>query len=160
MSYWTGSFVSVTSRSFACLSLAVSAFELTRGSLVWVPERWTHLPSGRVYNLSYNPPKVEGKDDITGEPLSKREDDNVETFGKRLKSFHAQTAPMLEHYRTKSRSILDIDCRTETNPDKALESGKQELFVNLRGDTSNQIWPHLLSIVRSRFPTLTSAPQQ
>ncbi len=40
-------------------------------------ERWTHLPSGRVYNLSYNPPKVEGKDDITGEPLSKREDDNV-----------------------------------------------------------------------------------
>ncbi len=43
-------------------------------------ERWTHLPSGRVYNLSYNPPKVEGKDDITGEPLSKREDDNVVCF--------------------------------------------------------------------------------
>nr|CDI53323.1 probable ADK2-adenylate kinase, mitochondrial [Melanopsichium pennsylvanicum 4] len=116
-------------------------------------QRWTHLPSGRVYNLSYNPPKVQGKDDITGEPLSKRQDDNVETFGKRLSSFHAQTDPMLQHYRNKSGSIIDVDCRTETNIDVARGKGDQ-LFVNLRGDTSNQIWPHLLSIVRSRFPHL------
>lgn len=39
-------------------------------------DRWVHLPSGRVYNLSYNHPRVEGRDDITGEPLSKRPDDN------------------------------------------------------------------------------------
>ncbi|SPO46216.1 probable ADK2 - adenylate kinase, mitochondrial [Moesziomyces antarcticus] len=119
-------------------------------------QRWTHLPSGRVYNLSYNPPKVEGKDDITGEPLSKREDDNVETFGKRLKSFHAQTEPMLEHYRQKSGSVIDIDCRTQTSPD-ASKTSSQDLFVNLRGDTSNQIWPHLVAIVQSRFPALKPA---
>lgn len=121
-------------------------------------QRWTHLPSGRVYNLSYNPPKVQGKDDVTGEPLSKREDDNVETFGKRLKSFHAQTEPMLQHYRSKSNSIIDIDCRTTTDPTQALSSSKgNELFVNLRGDESNQIWPYLYHIVQSRFPSLATA---
>lgn len=120
-----------------------------------IVQRWTHLSSGRVYNLSYNPPKVEGKDDVTGEPLSKRDDDNVETFGKRLKSFHAQTEPMLQHYRSKSRGILDIDCR-DAKADDTPATGS-ELFVNLKGDTSNQIWPHLLKIVQSRFPHLRPA---
>ena len=41
-----------------------------------ISDRWVHLPSGRVYNLSYNPPKVPGLDDATGEPLTKRPDDN------------------------------------------------------------------------------------
>lgn len=41
-----------------------------------ISDRWVHLPSGRVYNLSYNPPKVSGLDDATGEPLTKRPDDN------------------------------------------------------------------------------------
>ena len=41
-----------------------------------ISDRWVHLPSGRVYNLSYNPPKVAGRDDETGEPLTKRPDDN------------------------------------------------------------------------------------
>lgn len=121
-------------------------------------QRWTHLPSGRVYNLSYNPPKVEGKDDVTGEPLSKREDDNVETLGKRLKSFHKQTEPMLQHYRSKSGDIIDIDCRT-SDPSDTPTTGS-ELFVNLKGDTSNQIWPHLLKIVQSRFPQLKPAATQ
>lgn len=118
-------------------------------------QRWTHLPSGRVYNLSYNPPKTPGKDDITGEPLSKRQDDNVEIFGKRLKSFHKQTEPMLQHYREKSRSVLDIDCRVQQVGDTLQDGG--ELFVNLRGDESNQIWPHLLNIVQLRFPQLQKA---
>ncbi|SPO26938.1 probable ADK2 - adenylate kinase, mitochondrial [Ustilago trichophora] len=113
---------------------------------------------GRVYNLSYNPPLKPGLDDITGEPLSKREDDNVETFGKRLKSFHAQTEPMLEHYRTKSGSIIDIDCRTETDPQSTTRS-PNKLFVNLKGDSSNQIWPHLLKLVQDRFPSLKPAAQ-
>jgi nucleoside-triphosphate--adenylate kinase len=39
-------------------------------------DRWVHLPSGRVYNLGYNRPRVDGRDDVTGEPLSKRPDDN------------------------------------------------------------------------------------
>ena len=41
-----------------------------------ISDRWVHLPSGRVYNSSYNPAKVEGRDDVTGEPLTKRPDDN------------------------------------------------------------------------------------
>lgn len=45
-----------------------------------ITDRWVHLPSGRVYNLSYNPPKVAGLDDETGEPLTKRPDDNPVCF--------------------------------------------------------------------------------
>ena len=41
-----------------------------------ISDRWVHLPSGRVYNMSYNRPKVDGFDDETGEPLTKRPDDN------------------------------------------------------------------------------------
>jgi nucleoside-triphosphate--adenylate kinase len=41
-----------------------------------ISDRWVHLPSGRVYNLKYNPPQVAGRDDATGEPLIKRPDDN------------------------------------------------------------------------------------
>ena len=52
-----------------------------------ISDRWIHLPSGRVYNLSYNRPKVDGFDDETGEPLSKRPDDNpVRTPNGRLNS--------------------------------------------------------------------------
>ncbi len=76
-----------------------------------------------------------------------------ETFGKRLKTFYAQTEPMLDHYRRKSGSITEIDCRTETNADLAA-SGKKDLFVNLKGETSKQIWPHLVKIVHERFPNL------
>ncbi|PWY97285.1 ADK-domain-containing protein [Testicularia cyperi] len=127
-------------------------------------QRWTHLPSGRIYNLSFNPPKVPGKDDITGEPLVQREDDNAETFGKRLKSFHTQTEPMLEHYRQKSRNttggITEIDCRSATAPTGTASSSEdQHLFINLRGDTSNQIWPFLQHFVQQRFPKLQPAAQ-
>ena len=42
----------------------------------WISNRWVHLPSGRIYSTSYNPPKIPGLDDVTGEPLTKRPDDN------------------------------------------------------------------------------------
>ena len=45
-----------------------------------IENRYVHVPSGRVYNLQYKPPKVPGKDDITGEPLTKRPDDTAEVF--------------------------------------------------------------------------------
>ena len=45
-----------------------------------IQDRWIHSPSGRVYNYSFNPPKVDGIDDVTGEPLTKRSDDNVVTW--------------------------------------------------------------------------------
>ncbi|KAL4004863.1 cytoplasmic polyadenylation element-binding protein [Sarotherodon galilaeus] len=66
--------------------------------------RWTHLPSGRVYNTDFNPPKVPGFDDETGEPLFQRDDDRPETVTRRLKSYETQTEPVLEYYRSKELS--------------------------------------------------------
>lgn len=61
--------------------------------------RRVHLPSGRTYHIIYNPPKVEGKDDVTGEPLVQRDDDKEETVRKRLEVYHAQTEPLVEFYK-------------------------------------------------------------
>jgi len=97
-----------------------------------ISERWVHLPSGRVYNVSYNPPKVPGHDDETGELLTKRPDDNPETFARRLESFYASTSPLLSYFRSDRTSNL----------------------VSLAGATSDDIWPQLDRVVRSSFPGL------
>ena len=60
--------------------------------------RRVHLASGRTYHIRFNPPKVEGRDDVTGEPLVQREDDSRETVLKRLEVYHAQTQPLVEYY--------------------------------------------------------------
>lgn len=60
--------------------------------------RRAHLASGRTYHLVYNPPKVEGKDDITGEDLVQRDDDKPEVVKDRLKVYHEQTAPLIDYY--------------------------------------------------------------
>ncbi|WP_305073557.1 adenylate kinase [Propionivibrio sp.] len=60
--------------------------------------RRVHLASGRTYHVTFNPPKVEGRDDITGEPLIQRDDDSRETVLKRLEVYHAQTQPLLAFY--------------------------------------------------------------
>ena len=55
-------------------------------------------PSGRVYHVKFNPPKVEGKDDVTGEELTTRKDDQEETVRKRLVEYHQMTAPLIGYY--------------------------------------------------------------
>jgi len=60
--------------------------------------RRVHPGSGRTYHVKFNPPKTEGRDDVTGEPLILREDDRVETVKKRLEVYKAQTRPLLEYY--------------------------------------------------------------
>jgi adenylate kinase len=60
--------------------------------------RRTHQASGRTYHLRYNPPKVEGRDDVTGEPLIQREDDKEETVRKRLQVYQSQTRPLVDYY--------------------------------------------------------------
>ncbi|KUJ00254.1 adenylate kinase [Vibrio sp. MEBiC08052] len=60
--------------------------------------RRAHLASGRTYHVVYNPPKVEGKDDVTGEELVIRDDDKEETVRSRLAVYHEQTAPLIEYY--------------------------------------------------------------
>ena len=61
--------------------------------------RRVHLASGRTYHIVFNPPKVEGKDDETGEPLIQREDDQEATVKKRLDVYHAQTEPLVDYYK-------------------------------------------------------------
>ena len=60
--------------------------------------RRVHAASGRTYHVSYNPPHVEGRDDITGEPLIQRDDDKEETVRRRLQIYKDQTRPLVEYY--------------------------------------------------------------
>jgi len=60
--------------------------------------RWVHMASGRTYHVKFNPPKVPGKDDATGEALIQRDDDKAETVRKRLEVYHAQTEPLVAYY--------------------------------------------------------------
>lgn len=60
--------------------------------------RRVHLASGRTYHVIFNPPRVTGKDDATGEYLTQRDDDKQETVKKRLEVYHAQTEPLMKYY--------------------------------------------------------------
>ncbi|NVK24536.1 MAG: adenylate kinase [Gammaproteobacteria bacterium] len=66
--------------------------------------RRVHPGSGRVYHLVYNPPKVEGKDDETGEELVIRPDDEPETVRKRLGIYHEQTQPLVDYYKAEAEA--------------------------------------------------------
>jgi len=84
-----------------------------------IKARWVHLPSNRVYNLDFNPPKVPGKDDETGDALVQREDDKPESVKKRLEVYRAGISPVLEFYR------------------------KQGVLKEFSGTETNVIWPHV-----------------
>ena len=60
--------------------------------------RRVHPGSGRVYHVKFNPPKVPGKDDVTGEPLIQRDDDKEETVRRRLEVYRQQTRPLVDYY--------------------------------------------------------------
>lgn len=107
--------------------------------LARISDRWVHLPSGRVYNLSYNRPRVDGIDDETGEPLTKRPDDNPEIFARRLQQFYTSTSPLLQYYNSHSASCFQ---------------GSKPRAIPLRGNTSDEIWPLLDHAVRSAIPSL------
>jgi len=62
--------------------------------------RRVHPGSGRSYHVEFNPPKVDGRDDVTGEPLIQRPDDNEATVAQRIATYHAQTKPLVEYYRS------------------------------------------------------------
>ena len=69
--------------------------------------RRAHLASGRTYHVVYNPPKTEGLDDVTGEPLVQRDDDKEETVLKRLAVYHQQTEPLIKYYSDYASSEQD-----------------------------------------------------
>ena len=66
--------------------------------------RRVHQPSGRTYHVVYNPPKVEGKDDVTGEDLIIRADDKPETVLDRLAVYHKQTSPLIDYYQAEAKA--------------------------------------------------------
>ncbi|SCU85862.1 LANO_0C05754g1_1 [Lachancea nothofagi CBS 11611] len=89
-----------------------------------IENRYVHVPSGRVYNLTYNPPKVAGRDDVTGEPLSKRSDDTAEVFGARLANYRETLSPLKAFY------------------------SKIGILHKVSGETSDIIFPQLLELVQ------------
>jgi len=67
--------------------------------------RRAHLASGRTYHVTFNPPKVDGKDDETGEDLVQRDDDKAEVVADRLKVYHELTQPLIGYYKEQAKSI-------------------------------------------------------
>lgn len=86
------------------LEIAVDDEEIVRR----LSGRRVHEGSGRVYHLIYNPPKAEGVDDVTGEPLVQRSDDSEETVRKRLAVYHEQTEPLVGFYRELAQRSPDV----------------------------------------------------
>lgn len=72
--------------------------------IVRMSGRRTHPGSGRTYHVKFNPPKAEGRDDVTGEPLVQRADDREETVRKRLEVYRSQTRPLVDYYGKWARS--------------------------------------------------------
>ncbi|KAJ7388909.1 GTP:AMP phosphotransferase ak3, mitochondrial [Desmophyllum pertusum] len=66
-----------------------------------ISKRWIHPASGKTYNLDFNPPKVPGKDDDTGEDLVQRDDDKPETVRQRLKQYEDMTKPLIDFIRNR-----------------------------------------------------------
>lgn len=91
--------------------------------------RWVHAPSGRIYNTTFNAPKVDGKDDVTGEALMRREDDDPDVWKARLANFERSSQPLLEHY------------------------DKKGVLWTVRGNSSNEISPKLFAEFERRFCT-------
>ena len=90
--------------------------------------RRVHPASGRSYHTKFNPPKVEGKDDITGEPLVHRGDDTREALTKRMEQYHKMTVPILAYYQ--QRNILSTLNATAPIKDVSAEID-QSLFSKM-----------------------------
>lgn len=91
-----------------------------------VKGRWIHLPSGRIYNIGFNEPKVPGKDDVTGEDLVQRDDDKPEIVAQRLKIYEEMMRPVLDYYN------------------------KHDLVTNFKGNTTAEIWPKVEQFLLER----------
>jgi len=120
-----------------------------------ISDRWVHLPSGRVYNMSYNRPRVAGFDDQTGEPLTRRPDDNPEVFARRLEAFYTSTSPLLNYYTKSAASSESVRPNTEQHPHQVSFDRPFGLRVkSLSGSTSDEIWPKLDRLLQNTFPGL------
>ena len=93
--------------------------------------RRQHPASGRIYHLVYNPPKVEGKDDETGEELVQRPDDQEETIRKRLASYHSETEQLVDFYQRRAASGENAPTYNKLNGLRAIDDVQKDLFAIL-----------------------------
>ncbi|XP_065361830.1 GTP:AMP phosphotransferase AK3, mitochondrial [Calliphora vicina] len=98
-----------------------------------VKGRWIHLPSGRVYNIGFNEPKVPGKDDVTGEDLVQRDDDKPEIVAQRLKIYEEMMKPVVDYY------------------------AKHDLVTNFKGKTTAEIWPKVEEYLSEKTKALQAS---
>lgn len=91
--------------------------------------RRVHQPSGRTYHIIYNPPKIEGKDDVTGEDLIIRPDDKAETVLERLAIYHKQTKPLIAYYTSEAEAGNTVYHRLDgTKPVEEVSAELAELL--------------------------------
>ena len=109
------------------INLAVSIRTPADIVLERIGGRWVHAPSGRVYNTGFNPPRAPGRDDVTGEALTRRPDDDPEVWKKRLEQFERASLPLLDYY------------------------DKKGLLWTVEGNTSDEISPKLFAEFERRF---------
>ncbi|GAB6034964.1 adenylate kinase [Galenea microaerophila] len=93
--------------------------------------RRVHPASGRTYHVIYNPPKEEGKDDITGEPLIQREDDQPEVVLDRLKVYHEQTQPLIDYYRKEAEQNPHLKY-IHVDGTQSIEAVQQQILQQLK----------------------------
>mgnify|MGYP002525041018 FL=1 len=93
--------------------------------------RRAHLASGRTYHVTYNPPKVEGIDDITGEELVQRADDNENTVRSRLEVYHEQTQPLVDYYQSWMNENDDAPKYSAANGVGSLDEVRDRVYANL-----------------------------
>ena len=91
--------------------------------------RRIHEPSGRTYHIKHNPPKQEGKDDVTGEDLIQRNDDNVETVTSRLAVYHQQTAQLIAYYQNQDGDNAPLYLKI--NGDQAVDKVTSEIIAHI-----------------------------
>lgn len=93
--------------------------------------RRAHLASGRTYHIVYNPPKVEGKDDETGEDLVQRDDDKAEVVLDRLRVYHEQTSPLVNYYKGVAASDTTVKYITIDGTQK-IDVVEKEILAKLQ----------------------------
>lgn len=115
---------------------AVVEFKIDDNLLIRrITGRLIHKASGRSYHEEFHPPKVEMTDDVTGEPLERRSDDNVEALTKRLDAYHTQTMPLIDFYANKGlHKAVDASL-----PADVVHNTITEIFDNLKKSVAPKI---------------------
>lgn len=95
--------------------------------------RRQHAGSGRVYHIDHNPPKVEGIDDVTGEALIQREDDQEATIRERLATYHQQTEALVGFYQDKATEGENAPAYNKFDGTQGIDDVKQQVLTALKG---------------------------